>query len=255
MSGYNNINADSVVDFFNLDEMNRIIQEQIIGEDDFSVCTTMTDHLKPLYDRYKNINVDVKNGITSDDVDECHKKFNAICMMFITAINKKFNISLDDTFVENASDDEMALVSLYMYTYFVIDFKTILTDILINYMDANIETLSSMFENALKTQKDAVFMSYKSTLDPKYAVVCGNIFDVIYYILDSLTVEDYFKYSPMDYLPSAFLNKLFEECTLCGDFTDKIFAMVKANSALRSFLAFEITSHVKRSFKLNNTVE
>lgn len=247
---FNNINVDSVIDYFNLDEMNRIIQEQVMGEDNFSVCTTMTDHLKPLYDRYKIIQVNEKEGITPDDVEECHKRFNAICAMFMTSISKKFHMELNDTYIENTSDDELALTALYMYTYFIIDFKTILTDVLINYIDANVDTLASMFENNMKTQKDAVFMAYKNILNPKYALICGNIFDVIYYILDSINVDEYFKYSPMDYLPSAFLERMYEDTNLSGDFTDKIFEMIKSNTALRSLIAFEIISNAKRMYKV-----
>ena len=244
-------NTDSIIDYFDLNEMRRIIKEQITDEDDFSVCNTVVDHLQPLYNKYKTIDVNIDNGITIEDVEECHRRYNAISYMFIDAISKKFGIHLSEFWLDEASDDDIALVTLYLYTYFVVDLKMVLVEVLTNYIDANIDELVNEFESSAKNQKDAVYMAYKDTMDPKHAVVCGNIFDVLYHILDTITVEEFFQYSPMDYIPLSYLTEMFEECKIEGDFTDSIFALVKGNSSLKSIIAFEIISHAKNMFKLN----
>lgn len=247
MNDYDLYNVDNVVDYFNIDEMKRIISSQITTNDDFSVCSTMIDHLQPLYNRYKNISVDPTHGITVDDVDECRRRFNAISFMFIDAICKKFGIHVSDFWLENASDDQIALLTLYLYTFFVIDFKTVLSEVIENYINANIDDLLSNFETSPKAQKDNV---YKKSIDPKFAVLCINIFDVIFYILDNLDAETYFQYAPEDYLPLPYLTEMFGDCNIEGDFTGKIFEMAKNNVSLKSILAFEVVAYIKTAHSL-----
>lgn len=249
MNDYDLYNVDSIVDYFNIDEMKRIISSQINTDDDFSVCSTMIDHLQPLYNRYKNISVDPTHGITIDDVEECRRRFNAISFMFIDAICKKFGIRVSDFWIENASDDAISLLTLYLYTFFIIDFKTVLSEVLENYIIANIDDLVTAFDTSVKNQKDNV---YRKTIEPKYASLCINIFDVIFYILDNIDVEDYFEYAPEDYIPIPYLKEMFEESNLEGDFTTKIFEMVKGNVSLKSILAFEIVAYIKTSHSINN---
>lgn len=248
MNDYDLYNVDSIVDYFNIDEMKRIISSQINTDDEFSACSTMIDHLQPLYNRYRNISVDPVHGITVDDVEECRRRFNAISFMFINAICNKFGITVSDSWLENASDDAISLMTLYLYTFFVVDFKTVLSEVLENYITANIDDLVTAFDSSAKNQKDNI---YRKILESKYSTICVNIFDVIYYILDTIDVEDYFEYAPEDYMPLPYLTEMFEEGNLEGDFTTNIFEMVKNNVSLKSVIAFDVVAYLKTNYSIN----
>ena len=243
--------ADNIIDCFNIDDMKGIIDDQINSNTDYSECGVIIDHLKPLYAKYKSIEVDVKKGITEDDVIECKNRFNIISLLFCSAICNKFNVTVDEFWLENASDNEKFLLTIYLYTYFVVDFKTILIDIIINYINENYKTLASVFEGDQKNQKGATFNSLKGRLtNDAYAVICANIYDVIFYVLDTLDCEAVLNYSPEDYIPATEFKKMYSDGIIGGTFNESIFALVKRNATLKNSIAFEVISYIKTNYKV-----
>lgn len=252
MDNYNLMEVDNIIDYFDIDQMKSIIDDQIINSSDYSECGIVTDHFKPLYAKYKNVTVDPKKGITEDDVLECKKKFDVISLQFASAVCNKFGIDVDEFWLENATDDERFVLTLYLYTFFVVDLKTVLTDILINFITTNADQLAEMFDgdNDKAYQKGATFNALKDILtDIKYAVICANIFDVIYYVFDTLSCEQLFQYAPEDYLPINTLKEYLTNGTIGGNFNEKIMELVKNNAALRQSLAFSVITYVQSHYK------
>lgn len=246
---YNLIEADDILDYFDIDQMTENINDQITNASDYSVCGVVIDYLKPLYAKYKSIEPDIEKGIDQAKMAECTEKFNIIVLLFTDAICNKFGVSIDEFWLDNASDDDKFLLALYLYSFFVIDFKTIITDICINYIDKNYETLGAMLDSD-KTQKSGTYNSVLSMTNNKYfAAICSNIFDAIYYIFDTLNIDTIFDYTPEDYLPVNELKPMFENGTLGGDIYGSILKCIKNNSTLRSAMAFDINSYIKTTYK------
>ena len=253
MDNYNLIEADDVLDYFDIDQMTEVINDQITNASDYSTCGVVIDYLKPLYAKYKSITPDIEYGIDSVKMAECTQNFNIIVLMFTDAICNKFDISIDEFWLDNSSDDDKFLLALYLYTFFVIDFKTIITDICINYICKNVEVLGNML-NSEKTQKSATYNAILNiTGNDNLAAIASHVFDAIYYIFDTLTIDTIFDYTPEDYLPVNEMKPMFENATLGGDFINKILQNVKENSTLRSSVAFDIISFIKMEYTTQTT--
>jgi hypothetical protein len=255
VDNYNLIEADDILDYFDIDQMTEVINDQITNASDYSTCGVVIDYLKPLYAKYKSITPDIEKGIDEIKMNECTDKFDIIVLMFTDAICNKFNISVDEFWLDNASDDDKFLLALYLYTFFVIDFKTVITDICINYICKNMDSLGNML-NSEKTQKSATYNAILTiTENSNLAAITSNIFDAIYYIFDTITIDNIFDYTPEDYLPVNELQPMFENGTLGGDAITKILECVKTNSTLRSAVAFDIVSFIKTEFAVKKTEE
>ena len=253
MDNYNLTEADDILDYFDIDRMTEIVNDQIIHATDYSTCGVVIDYLKPLYAKYKEIHPDIENNIDAVKYGDCTEKFNIIVMMFADAICNKFNVDIDDLWLETASDDDKFLLTLYLYSFLVIDFKTVMTDICINYIDKNYDTIGDMLDSE-KTQKSATYNALLTITDnSKLAIIGSNIFDAIYYILDNLTMESMFEYMPEDYLPMNELKEYFENGTVGGDIYSRILGYIKENSTLRSSMAFDIISYIRTEYKVNKT--
>lgn len=253
MDNYNLTEADDILDYFDIDRMTEIVNDQIINATDYSTCGVVIDYLKPLYAKYKSIQPDLELNIDAAKYGDCTEKFNIIVLLFADAICNKFDIVIDEFWLDNASDDDKFLMILYLYSLFVIDFRTVLTDICINYIDKNYETLGDMLDTE-KTQKSATYNSLLSiTNNPKLSIIGSNIFDVIYYIFDTLDMDTLFEYMPEDYLPMNELKTYFEDGIIGGEIYSKILAYVKSNSTLRSAMAFDIISYIRTEYKVETT--
>ena len=247
MDNFELINQNEILDYFSIDEMKRVVNDQILNKTDYAECGIIVDHLKPMYARYKNIQVDTVAGITPEDVEESKEQFNIICAIFIDAICTKFGIQIDDFWYENASADDLCALTLYMYTFFVVDFKMVVKNILINYIETHSESIVEMFDANQTNTKGATYNALKNELSGDYALISANIFDTILYVLDTIDAEDVFKYAPEDYEPVGSLREMFDEGRLSGEFNEKIYEIVKSNSALKSSLAFEIISYFREA--------
>ena len=253
MDNYNLTEADDILDYFDIDRMTEIVNDQIINATDYSTCGVVIDYLKPLYAKYKTIQPDMENNMDAVKYGDCTEKFNIIVMMFADAICNKFDVDIDDLWLDSASDDDKFLLTLYLYTFLVIDFKTVMTDICINYIDKNYETIGDMLDSE-KSQKSATYNALLTiTGSPKLAIIGSNIFDVIYYIFDILNMDTLFEYMPEDYLPMNELKEYFENGIVGGDIYSKILSYIKSNSTLRSSMAFDIISYIRTEYKTNKT--
>ena len=253
MDNYNLIEADDILDYFDIDQMREIIRDQITNSSDYSACGVVIDYLKPLYAKYYSIEPNMELGIDSIKYGDCTERFNVIVLMFAEAICNKFNINLDEFWLENASDDDKFVTILYLYTALVIDYKTLLTDICINYIEKNKEALGTML-NSDKSQKSGTYNAIEGyTGDSNLAIICDNVFDAMYYIFDTLNEDTVFDYTPEDYLPVNELKILVEKGILTGDLFSSILRDLKSNSTLRSAIAFDIISYVKIEYSKKDT--
>lgn len=241
------IKNNEILDYFDIDEMKRVVEDQILNKIDYAECGIIIDFLKPMYAKYKSIEVDAATGVTPEDVVEAKEKFNIICLIFITAICKKFNIVIDDFWYENASENELCILTLYLYTFFVVDFKVVLKNIIINYIEDHAEVMAKMFELSDTAAKSATFNALKQEMEFFYAIICTNIYDAILYVADTIETDDIFKYAPEDYAPVPMLKSMFEDGKIGGEICEGIYKVLKKNANLKNTLAFEIITYFRQA--------
>ena len=146
--------VEDLLDFFNLEETEKIIRDHILNPEDYGIGQTI-DYYRPYYVKYQQIHVDIDKGITENDVKICRERAKIIALMFISAISQKFNLDVDDEWLDNMSESELQGVTLILYSFFILNLREILIEVMTKYIDINHEELAKSFEDNPKTNKDA----------------------------------------------------------------------------------------------------
>ena len=199
------------------------------------------DHLKPLYYNYaKIINND---GYDQDTKDEATNKYFSICKIFIRKIMHKFNLEIDDVWVEDNYSSIPGL-AMALYNLFILDFSSNILEVIINYLIKNAKEIHKVFE-PMKSKKDVCSINNNKKLSPEMAVIVSNIYEVCTWILTQIDNEEFFEYMDEGYLPRELLKVLYENGVLSGDFMSSICSIFKTNIPLKSMIGFDIMYKVR----------
>jgi len=235
--------VSDILDSFDIDEINKLIQEQINKDNSEDVYTDMlTDYLKPLYYNYAKL---TKYNLDEDTKNQAEIKYTNICMAFMTAIIQKFHIEIDKEWLSDHYSDIPA-ITVAFYSFFVLDFTSNIYEVLTNYIDKNTTEILKTFEG-LKIKKDASSLSNKQNLSSEMSLIISNIYDIAEWIFNQLDEEDYFKYIDNSYIPLKLLHGMYIEGYLGGSFANAIFQIFHTNIALRSKICFQYIFQVKNS--------
>lgn len=233
--------VSDILDSFDIDEINKLIQEQINPDYSEDVYTDMqTDYLKPLYYNYAKL---AKYNLDEDTRTEAENKYTSICMAFLNAILDKFHMTIDTNWLSDHYTDIPAITLAY-YSFFVLDFTTNIYEILVNYIDKNTDEILKTFDG-LKVKKDASTMTNKQTLSAEMALIVSNIYDITEWIFDQLEEQDFFDYMDNSYVPIKLISAMYSEGYLGGTFANAIFQLIHTNIALRSKICFQYIYQVK----------
>ena len=107
---------EDLLNFFDLKETEKVIRTQILNSE-YGI-TEVVDYYRPYYAKYQEIQVDIDAGITEDIVRECKQKAKLIALMFISAISEKFNLSVDEDWLDEMPENELQAVTLVLYSFF-----------------------------------------------------------------------------------------------------------------------------------------
>jgi hypothetical protein len=245
---YSMYGIEDILDYFNIERTYKLINEQL-RDDDLSPSGTLPDHLKPMWVKYKEIHPDPKEGIDSSVMYAVNERFDTICRIFIDSIAKKYGITLDVGWFEDRSRDEIHTITLFMYTFFVLDLESNIKEVLYKYIVNHSEELASSFGEPIKNRKDSPFLTFKKSMPSDYAVVCATINDVCMWILDQMTEDEFFSYLDEDYIPLPLIKSLFEEGHMAGDFMGHIYNFFINNNTVRCRVIFDIISIIKNNHK------
>ena len=169
---------EDLLNFFDLKETEKVIRTQILNSE-YGI-TEVVDYYRPYYAKYQEIQVDIDAGITEDIVRECKQKAKLIALMFISAISEKFNLSVDEDWLDEMPENELQAVTLVLYSFFVLNLKEILLEVMTKYIDINHEELAQSFDNNPRNNKDATFGTLKKNIPMDFTVIGSNIYDVCY---------------------------------------------------------------------------
>ena len=120
---YPMLGVEDILDCFDIDRAYQLIQNQL-KSDENSPSGTLTDHLKPMWVRYKNIEIDKDQGITTDVIGIVNTRFHTICTRFIDAIITRYGITIDVGWLENQNKNTLHSLALVLYSFFVLDLES-----------------------------------------------------------------------------------------------------------------------------------
>lgn len=235
---------EDLLDFFNTEETKKIIDDHILNPDDYGIGQPV-DYYRPYHVKYNMLHVDIDKGYTEAEVRKCREKATEIALMFISAICEKFNLVIDEGWLENKSESDLQDIALMLYSLFILNLKEILIEVFTKYIDKNHDDLSKAYDNNPKNNKDATYISLKKILPSDFVVIGANIYEVCYLILDMLNEEEFFTYIDAD---TEFVKKFmdyFSEGYISGNFLDVIDDMLRSNtSGLKSTISFELMAYI-----------
>lgn len=234
------LEVSDILASFDIEEISRLINDQINTdyENDNSTEILM-NHFKPLYIKYKNI---VDNYPTDSDIrHESDIRFVEICNVFLDAICNKFNLEFDNDW-RSSNIGNLPGVTMAMYEFFIMDFANNLYEVFVNYILRNTKNLYKTFES-LKNKKDASTLINRKNLSPEMSLIISNIYDVSTWIMEQVDEDEFFNYTPVEYLPFKIIHGLYLEKIISGEFMLVINEIFRSSMVLKSDVCFKIVSN------------
>ena len=246
---YPMLGVENILDCFDIDRAYQLIQNQL-KSDENSPSGTLTDHLKPMWVRYKNIEIDKDQGITTDVIGIVNTRFDTICTMFIDAIITRYGITIDVGWLENQNKNTLHSLALVLYSFFVLDLESNIKEVLYKYILDNYVDLALHFGENLKSRKDSPYLAMRKTMEPEYAIIASSMNDVCYWILDQMDNEEFLSYLDSDYIPQPIVKELFDDGHMDGNFVEHIYEYFKSNTGMKYRIVFDIISLLKTNHKI-----
>lgn len=233
--------VSDILDMFNLEEIARLLNQQINTDGVSDITTTPVDHFKPLYYKYKRL---IDSEGNSDEIREtAETKFTNICNIFLAMICKKFNLSIDSVWKEDHHKD-LPGFTMALYSFFVLDLKSNMYDVCFNFITKNKDDIYATFEDR-KNKKDAMTLVNKKILTPEMAVIVSNVYDVTTWIMNQLSEEQFLIYLNQDYLPLKLIRGLLEDGIMSGEFMEEVNEIYCTNFSFKSDVCFKLISQMK----------
>lgn len=245
----NLIQVSDIFNTFDLEEIKCMLEDQILSEESEYNNDIPNDYYKPLYVSYCNIfnddsiDEDVKRNITS--------RFYEICKLFIDILSKKYEFVIDEDWIEE-NISNLKPISLALYSFFIIDYKTIVTQIIINYINKHHKDIYTMFDS-LKAKKDSSTLANKKNFPVEFNVIASNIHIISEWILDTIEDnEELFKYIDKDYTFYPIIKKMIDEGYMRGRIYYNFSKVFKKSLTLKGEIALDVISSIRNKFENNN---
>lgn len=250
-----NLEVSEIMDTFNIEEISLIVESQISDPKFDMLGDSSVDQFSPLKNRYEGI---VAENEDPDILLEVQDRFLSICGIFLDAIEKKFAIALSDEWKETHRND-IPDVTEALYNVFVINFITYIEDVLFNYIVKNKMTIFHVFEDD-RNKKDASTIAKKKNFNIEDAVILADIYDICAWILDNLTVDQWFEYTDLEEVNMALIHSLYESTDLMdseeGDppisvtFVDRFTTIFKKDTSVKGVLCFNLLNRLMTEFSV-----
>jgi hypothetical protein len=241
----------NIMSNFDLNEIEDLIGDQIVNDETSENLDTPIDHFKPFYLEYKNYMSD--DTLEEETKNELEVRFNKICDIFIRALESKYIFNLNKDYINDNYADHKA-ITFALYSFFVLDFRSILTSFIINFINENYELIYSSFEDKM-TNKDASSIAYKKEFSQEYNLIIANLYSISEWSIDSVEGNDQFlEYIDKNYAFYGVIKKLIEDGALSIDLSYTFSKIYKTSTTLRSNVVFDCIASIKGS-KIDSTNE
>lgn len=236
------IEVSEIIDSFDLTEVAAVINSQIsVDDDEMQYTTPQIDHFKPVYVAYKRI---INNpNVDPDDIEEAKERFYNICTIILNLIEKKFEFSIDDEWL-NGHMSSIPAITLAFYSFFVIDFYYNMVEVVQNYIVSHMSDLVKTFAEC-RSKKDAATIANRKHLSLEMTIIAANIFDVVDWILNYLDIDAYFDCMDPGYKALMAIKALYDNGVSDGDFVKAIHGIYKGSISLRAQLGTDILARIK----------
>lgn len=247
----NLLQISDIYNTFDLEEIKRILENQILSEESEYNNDRPNDYYKPLYVYYCNIFND--NTIDEDVKRNITERFYEVCKLFIDILSKKYEFIIDNDWIEE-NICNLKPISLALYSFFIIDYKAIVTQIILNYINKHYKDIYSMFDS-LRSKKDASTLTNKKKLPMEFSVIVSNIHIISEWILDIIEDnEELFEYIDRDYIFYPIIKKMIDEGYIRGRIYYNFSKVFKKSLTLKGEIALDVISLINRKFE-NNELE
>lgn len=250
-----NLEVSEIMDTFNIEEISLIVESQISDPKFDMLGDSSVDQFSPLKNRYEGI---IEENENPDVLLEVQDRFLSICDIFLDAIERKFAIALSDEWKENHRND-IPDVTEALYNVFVMNFITYIEDVLFKYIVQNKMTIFHAFEDD-RNKKDASTIAKKKNFNIEDAVILADIYDICAWILDNLTVDQWFEYTDLEEVNMALIHSLYESTDLMdseeGDppiavtFVDRLTTIFKKDTSVKGVLCFNLLNRLMTEFNV-----
>lgn len=218
-----------ILDSFDVAEIRELFEDQILRRESYSGIPI--DQFQPLYINYNKL---IKSeDADQDELREGEAKFDAICDILLATIEEKFDIQIDETYLEDNARNKPA-IALALYNFFVLDLYSNIKELLRNYILRNQNDLYQKFKDVPRKSIAG------ASLTPNGEVIFRNIYDICTYILSELTGDTAFEYLDDGYLPMKVLRNLVDQQVADGDFIAAIGSIFNADTSFKSQMGFDL---------------
>jgi hypothetical protein len=235
------LDLSDVIETFDMEENARLLDMQLDSLKD-DACETMIDNFKILYERYASIR-DHEKGVDPEVYSQAEELFYRICLLYINHITEAFNFTVDSTYLEEHYK-ELPSVALQLYLFFVLDLRSNLFNVLLSFIGQHTKELAAQFEE-MRQRRDAVSEVNRSMEDQDVALIASNIYDVVDWVIDQMTAEDFFANMEEGYVALAPMLNMYNEGIIDGGFMSHIRTIVKENISLKGRVCFDIICRLK----------
>lgn len=235
------VDYSDAIETFDIDENNRLLEDQLaLLHDD--ACEHMIDNFKPIYLRYSSILS--KDEYTDEDTKESVKSaFYDICELFISKISDEFNFTVSEKYIEDHYKDLPAL-ALLLYLIFVLDIRSNLFNVLLNFISANLSGLAKQFEDR-KNKHDSLTEFTRKNMDAEISVIASNIYDVVDYCMEIMTPEVFIDHMEEGYIAVTPFKNLYDDGDIDDGWLNAMGEILKENLSMKGKICFDIICRLK----------
>lgn len=236
----NYLDLSDLIETFDLDENRRLLREQLeaiqTGDPD------LVDNFQLIYQRYSTVKTHPERTSveTKDDVEDLYLN---ICRMYVDMIGDSFNAQIDEEFLED-HEKSMAATALAYYLFFVLHLRSNLFNVLLSFISSHKSTIAANFES-LRQRHDAVTETNRSIEDPDVALITSCIYDVIDWVMEEMTADDFFLHMEDGYVAKDPIRKLYEDGHIDGGFVVAMRDLLKENISLKARIGFDIICRLR----------
>lgn len=238
------LEVSEILESFDTEEFRKLINEQIpLNPEENMYASQNADYFKPLYIQYR------KMADTAPDEAqiEISARFKEICLLYIERICKKFRLEFNLDWIEE-NMGRLPSVTMALYSFFILDFKNTLEEVLLKYIYANKPKIKEAFSN-LENKKDSQSQVNRKIIpDEDMVLIASHIFDVTKWILSQMDADEFFDYCDDGYIAGAIVNELLDKIILNGQPMEAIQELYDVNLSLRSTVGFDLICHIRKRY-------
>lgn len=240
------LDASEIMDSFDLDDIFSLISDQIpLSYEENMYTAEMTDYFTPLYKEFTKL---MRDSVPEEAKTELSTRFTKICLRYIERICERYKLSFSDEWIDD-NIHRLPAATASLYSFFILDFKNTLTEVLLKFINQHRDQISDVFKNAYSKKDSSSLTNRKLIPDEYMAMVASNIFNVSIWILSNMEEEEFLELISDGYVAGLAVKKFFEENILSGELIGAISEIYTTDITLKSDIGFALICNIRSRYK------